>query len=187
MLCEGLRQIHRLTSSCFTLSGLTKRHWKKKVVCGLLQRAREGERERAHERTHVRETTYKRKRIPGSCTCPAAVRGKYDRSVGPRVRIESLVLAWSPWISTSLYRLKAKSKAKKVKGSRTPHVVHVHSLTPSLSGFLKSQQGQFKRFSHPTCNSDTLNLWPVLQRWGLATLTRNYGEKKQNKTKIHTT
>lgn len=51
-------------------------------------REQESARERAHEHAHARQTTHKRRRILGSCTCPATARGKYDRSVGPRVRMD---------------------------------------------------------------------------------------------------
>lgn len=65
--------------------------------------------------------------------------------------------------------------------------VHALSLIPAFSGFLRSYQGQFKMISHPICNSDTLSLWLVLRRWGLATLTRSYGdEKTRTHTQTHT-
>lgn len=95
-------------------------------------REQERGRERAQEHAHARETTHECKRRPRSCTCPATTRGKYDRSVGPRVRME-FGISLVPWIETSLDRLKAKSKAEKIKGSRTPHVACMHALSHTLS------------------------------------------------------
>lgn len=59
------------------------------------------------------------------------------------------------------------------------------SLTLASPGFLRSYQGQFKMISHPICNSDTLNLWLVLQRWGLAMLSRSCGEEEMKTKNRH--
>lgn len=87
------------------------------------------ESEREQERESMRDTTP----MPGntgSSSFPATARGKYNRSVGPRVRIE-FGISLVPWISTSLDRLRAKSKAGKLRAAEL-HVLHTYTLSPSF-------------------------------------------------------
>lgn len=81
----------------------------------------ESERERAQGTPH---------QCQGSFPFPATARGKHDRSVGPRVRIE-FGISLVPWISTSLDRLRDKSKAGRLRAAEL-HVLHTHTLSPSF-------------------------------------------------------
>lgn len=98
-------------------------------------REQERVRERAHEHAHARETTHKPKRIPGSCTCPATARGRYNRSMGPSVRIDSLVLAWSHGYQHHLTDSKLKARQKKLREAEL-HVLHACTLSHTLSSRL---------------------------------------------------